>query len=345
MPGYQVPLTTVDANTTINNQKLVTTGNDIGKNYIINGGFDIWQRGASLSMGQGYCGPDRWKADFAVAALLGTWERGTFAPGQTEVPGNPKYYWRINVTSTNGSATMEPANHIEDVNTLAGEVVTLSFWARINSGTRSIAWVARQNFGTSGSAAVDTSFGTALLTTSWQKFTYTTALPSISGKTVGVDSSLRIFSYGYASPTGAYQIDYANIQLERGSNATPFSRAGGTIQGELSACQRYYERITGDPYTPMGVGQCGSTTSSRISVPMKVTKRNTPSFTSSVLSGFNIWSSSFAGLNLTNLTAVAGGKDIFILGADVASGLIAGNSTQLLAAGISSAYIEFSSEF
>jgi hypothetical protein len=273
MPGYQVPLTTVDANTTINNQKLVTTGNDIGKNYIINGGFDVWQRGNSVSIAQGYCGPDRWKADFAVAVMLGTWERQTFAPGQTDVPGNPKYYWRINVTNTNGSGTMEVNNHIEDVNTLSGETVTLSFWARINSGTRIITWIARQVFGTGGSNLVDTTIGAATLTTSWQKFTFTATLPSVAGKTVGADSSLRIFSTGYAGTPTAYQIDYSNIQLERGSSATPFSRAGGTIQGELAACQRYYEKLslirldapsTGDWYYTLNY---------------KVTKRTSPSVT------------------------------------------------------------------
>jgi hypothetical protein len=294
MPGYQVPLTTVDANTTINNQKLVTTGNDIGKNYIINGGFDVWQRGNSVSITQGYCGPDKWKADFAVAVMLGTWERGTFAPGQTDVPGNPKYYWRINVTNTNGSATMEPSNHIEDVSTLSGEAVTLSFWARINSGTRSIAWVARQNFGTSGSAAVDVTFGNAVLTTSWQKFTYTTTIPSISGKTVGADSSLRIFSYGYASPTGAYQIDYANIQLEKGSNATPFTRSGGTLAGELINCQRFYEKFNLIRFDTSGAGDWYH------SVPYKVSKRVSPAITYS-----------FAGENNTSNAATSIDTDGF----------------------------------
>jgi hypothetical protein len=36
-------------------------------------------------------------------------------------------------------------------------------------------------------------------------------------------------------------VQVAQLQLEAGSNATTFSRAGGNIQGELAACQRYYQ--------------------------------------------------------------------------------------------------------
>lgn len=259
------------------NTPSINSGGIAGQNYLINGGLDVWQRGNSVSIAQGYCGPDRWKADFAVAVCLGTWERQTFTPGQTDVPGNPKYYWRINVTNTNGSGTMEINNHIEDVNTLAGETVTLSFWARINSGTRVITWIGRQLFGTSGSGLVDTTIGAATLTTSWQKFTFTTTLPSIAGKTVGADSSLRIFSTGYVGTPTAYQIDYANIKLEKGSVATPFTRAGGTLAGELAACQRYYYRTNGTTYTPLTVGgYTQSSTDLAWWVPLPVSMRVPP---------------------------------------------------------------------
>ena len=51
------------------------------------------------------------------------------------------------------------------------------------------------------------------------------------------------------TPTGtAGDNDYfeiTGIQIEIGSVATLFTRAGGTIQGELSACSRYYQKSYG----------------------------------------------------------------------------------------------------
>jgi len=315
-----------------------------GKNYIINGGFDVWQRGTSNSINQGYSGPDRWVADFAVAVMQGTMERGTFAPGQTDVPGNPKYYWRINVTNTNGSGTMEPATHIEDVSTLSGEVVTLSFWARINSGTRTISWIARQNFGAGGSGLVDTTFGSASLTTLWQKFTFTTTIPSISGKTVGTNSSLRIFSTGYASPTGAYQIDYANIQLEKGSIATAFSRAGGTLQGELAACQRYYYRTTANTlYAVFGTGYISSSTVANFIFPLPVTMRSVPSSVEIANLEYIDHTNGVGALSSPSLSVTEISPQMGRIGFTISGGT-AGRAAFIRASNNAAAYIGFSAE-
>jgi hypothetical protein len=83
-------------------------------------------------------------------------------------------------------------------------------------------------------------FPAPALTTSWQRFTYTFTLPSISGKTIGTGSCLIFYIRNGGTASGA-NLDIWGAQLEAGSVATAFQTATGTLQGELSACQRYYE--------------------------------------------------------------------------------------------------------
>ena len=91
------------------------------------------------------------------------------------------------------------------------------------------------------------------LTSSWQKFTVTTTLPSISGKTIGSDNNdilgvnfwleaganfnTRTNSLGQQSGT----FDIAQVQIEEGSSATPFEHR--PIGMELSLCQRYCQKL------------------------------------------------------------------------------------------------------
>ena len=90
------------------------------------------------------------------------------------------------------------------------------------------------------------------LTTSWQKFTVTVSVPSISGKTLGTDGNdylgvLFWFDAGSSYATRAASLgqqsgtfDIANVQLEEGSVATPFEQRPAGL--ELQLCQRYYEQ-------------------------------------------------------------------------------------------------------
>jgi hypothetical protein len=215
-----------------------------GKNKIINGAFDNWQRGTSFSfVSSGGYTADRFLADSGGSGTVAV-TRQTFTPGQTDVP-NAVYFYQA-AYSVSGTTPAIISTRLEDVNTFAGQTATFSFYAKINTGTQTITPRYVQDFGSGGSTTVVTNMTAQTLTTSWQRFTITSTIPSVSGKTIGTSSYLRLDLLAATSGTLTYQI--ANLQLEAGSVATAFQTATGTIQGELAACQRYYVRI-GDTTT------------------------------------------------------------------------------------------------
>ena len=225
-----------DGNTTTINGVTPNSANVVGKNKIINGNFDFWQRGttASYSVSSSQYLSDRWHMRTTATANVTT-SRQSFTVGQTDVPNNPKYFYRWDITShTSGTGILE--HRIEDVSTFAGNTFTLSFWAKCNSSqTMSTAY--QQIFGTGGSATVTRTGLSCSLTTSWQKFTHTFTLPSISGKTIaGGNDYLNI---RLNMPNAVCTVDIAQVQIEAGSSATEFEHRPYTT--ELSLCYRYYE--------------------------------------------------------------------------------------------------------
>ena len=246
-------------------------------NYIINGAFDVWQRGTSVALGNGVFAADRWIG--ANSGAVGTMSRQSFTPGQTDVPGNPIYFLRWDTTT--GDNFNRIMQRVEDVNTLAGQTVTYSFYAKgTNPGAGSYVLNCYQNFGSGGSTELDTGVGTVVLTSSWQRFSYTFTVPSVSGKTIGAGSFLAI-DFRQASTdtsTTAYTMDLANVQLEAGSVATPFRRNANSLQGELAACQRYYVRYSAAAanYYIAGRGNASSTTAVVMQYPTLNEMRVTP---------------------------------------------------------------------
>lgn len=208
-----------------------------GKNKIINGDFGVWQRGTS-STASGYLA-DRFQYNAGTATSFSQ-SRQTFTPGAAPVAGyEGKFFWRGVVTTVGSETAWYLNNFIEDVQTLAGQTVTLSFWAKADT-TRNVTMGINQNFGSGGSSVVGTDFGTKSITTSWTRLSFTATMPSISGKTIGTGSFLQV--YWAITPASGMTIDIWGVQLEAGSVATPFTTATGTIQGELAACQRYYQK-------------------------------------------------------------------------------------------------------
>jgi hypothetical protein len=252
-----------------------------GKNKVINGDFNIWQRGTTGSSTDnvGTYVADRWlfSRNGTNGTGTNTISRETFTVGQTDVPNNPTYYCRWTTTTLATSQTRIDVNqYVENVSTFAGQTATLSFYIK-SSGTFGISTFVEQNFGSGGSTTVTTTTGTGNTSTSWQRFTTTIAVPSITGKTVGASNYLRIL-IRVNNPTAGATFDYSNVQIEYGSYATPFQTATGTLQGELAACQRYYERRTYNQVCYPYVGQAFISTAVLIPITYSE-KRGTPTLT------------------------------------------------------------------
>ena len=210
------------------------------KNLFINGNFQVSQRATTYSSGtdNGYLTADRWHVNNSSGTS--THSLLDFTVGQTDVPGFPQRYYRFESTIGNNNQGIH--QRVEDVRVLGGRTVTLSFWAKGTNPTAGYfvsSWI--QTFGAGGSSGVETLMDDRIvLTPNWKKYTITTVVPSISGKTIGVGSYTWVEVLRQAASdtgTGAWTADIANVQLEFGSVATPFEHR--SYGEELAACQRY----------------------------------------------------------------------------------------------------------
>jgi len=228
----------------VNGNAYPSAGALSNRNFVINGGFDVWQRGTVVSTRStsGYFGADRWRSH----ASGGTYNesRETVPLGDSTV-GRFKYFMRHTCTIGNDYNSIQ--HRIEGVGTVPEGKATLSFYAKGTnpSGGSFIAGYA-QNFGTGGSPSttnqpVEVNF---TVTASWQRFTIEFTVDSISGKTLGTNNNdyFQIFigQPGDDTSTDAWTLDITGVQLETGSVATPFEHRN--YGDELARCQRYYTK-------------------------------------------------------------------------------------------------------
>jgi hypothetical protein len=292
-----------------------------GKNVVINGAMDYNQRSAGAITTGYIC--DRW---YVISfAGTGTWQRLAIPTGSfsEQVANNA-----IRITSSSSTNDFCIGQNIEDVTTFAGQTVTLSFWARVSAGT--FGWdiaMFNQQFGVGGSATVSTFLDTAgkNVGTSWTKLTFTGTMPSVIGKTIGVNNNIQLRLDPVTTLANGSWVEITQVQLELGSAATSFTRAGGTLGGELQECQRYYVRYTSDTlYGIFASGIVTSTTSSGYILTLPTTMRATP--TSSEYSTLGI--TDLIGINqaITSLAIVATESNNNFVRLDVGSS--AGGLTQ-----------------
>lgn len=218
-----------------------------GKNKILNGDFAINQRSMTSTSSAFAFLADRWQT--VTWSGTGTWEIVNIADNSFAYQNSNK---ALRITSTSSANDHGFQQTIENVRTLAGQTVTISFWARCSSGTYNIDLVEiLQNFGVSGSQNVYTyaDVSNKTITTAWQRITFTMTVPSVNGKTIGANNYVNLRVDPTVTMPNGLWIEITHVQLESGNIATPFTTATGNPASELAACQRYYATSIPDGYT------------------------------------------------------------------------------------------------
>ena len=195
-------------------------------NRIINGAFDIWQRGTG-PIGPGTYNADRWRGDGV----------GMTSTRSTDVPNSTFLY--SNEFGYTGTDSCDIEQRIEAVNCrdLAGKTVTVSFWYKGLTGSVRLAAIFAYPSAVDNWASYTYFDGILFSTnpsTSWTYYSGSITLPS--NVTNGMNCTIQ---RGDAS-TGPATGRVTGIQLELGSVATPFERR--PIGQEIVLCERYFQK-------------------------------------------------------------------------------------------------------
>ena len=252
-----------------------------GKNFIINGNFDIWQRGTSFTI----VNNNAYTADRFHASVTGTM---TISRQTTGVPAGSQYCLRMASGFTNSVADFFQYIETANVVPLQGKTVTYSIKLRKNAANTSDAIILIQKSattdagsGASWSTISSTTVANALLPTGTGVGDWYTASLTLTIPNDGTANSLRVYASTVAQIANTAYLELAQSQVELGSVATTFSRAGGTIQGELAACQRYFYVMADGNQQSITNGFYSSTTDCRGNLRYAVTMRSTPTLASS----------------------------------------------------------------
>jgi hypothetical protein len=245
------------------------------RNVLINGGFDVWQRGTSftgIANTTSYTA-DRWCIFRSVVA-------GYSLSQQAMVPSELSgfnYCARYQRTAGNtdlGVLYMGRTFESITVKALAGKTVTLSFYVRKGANFSGSTLETAVDFGT----GTDLGFTTqptspssttvsTTLTASWQYVTSTISVPTTA------TAARILFFYTPTGTAGANDyFEITGVQLEVGPQATPFEQR--PIGVELSLCQRYFFKFISAGISYLSFQYAG--TQYRLTLPHPVQMRVAP---------------------------------------------------------------------
>jgi hypothetical protein len=276
----------------------------VNKNYLINGGFAVAQRGTSFTSTSGANNDDAYTLDRWYILSDGN-DVIDVTQDTTTVPTNGEFAIALDVETTNKKFGIATIIENKDVIGLVGNTVTFSFKAKVSATTKLdnvkaaiVAWSGTADTVTSdiisawggegsnptliANATYENTPANLNLTTSYATYSVTAPVDTASTQ------NLILFIWSDVTDTTAGDFLYiAESKLELGLTATAFQYAGGTFQGELADCQRYYWNLVTGNDLMFGTGSYYNGAFAQGFIPFPVTMRVAPTLI--VASGANYY--------------------------------------------------------
>ena len=255
------------ADTTRQQQEILGIGR---RNIVMNGGFDVWQRGTSVTKSSNSYNnftADRWSAYFA----------GTYTQQQTTLPNGDYVNYFRGVLGTTGSNRININHFIENGNSImSGKYVTVSFWLACDRPGSQVNIKLQTTSGTSFTSY--TLIANKYITTErdWKKYEITFHCSNDLGNNSARPHGLLEFDGADADWPNGSTFEIAQVQIEVGRASTPFEyRSYGE---ELALCQRYFEKLAtnGENDANRYNGIAWATNNMNVFIPFQVAKRVAP---------------------------------------------------------------------
>lgn len=224
----------------------------IGEDLVINGNFDVWQRGTTFTPNDDTYTADRWNCLQEANAAT------TFSQDSSNVPtSGSKYSMKIANVTANMQNGLVYFLEGKDAAQLINQNVSLSFYAKTQSLQISnircaiLSWTSTEDVITSDVVGTWAQNGTnptwatnwtmentpsnLALTNSWQKFT----IENVAIDTAGMKNVAIVFWVDDGTITSGDTWWLSQVQMNVGIKALP--QVPTTYQQELAKCERYYE--------------------------------------------------------------------------------------------------------
>ena len=327
-----------------------------GGGYIINGDFQVWQRGTSfVNPGNGAFVADRWKrggsGNYPTTHSISKMQ--IEQENIKEFTNFLRATFSENITLTD--TTFYEVIQLIEAGTLKlcnlGKKLTVSFQARSSIANKKIGVLVSQTYGSGGSPAETAGSSFIQLTNEWEKFSITIDTITLEGKVFGsTDPYLMIrFFYcwgasyislfdGNTQNYGAGTVDIANVKIESDDKSTPFIPE--KYQEESNECKRFTQKLSGTSYTYFGIGQAINNTTANIFVKL-TTMRTNPSL---IYGGNMCLYDGGSLIPVTNIVINQSNKDGVSLTVSVASGLTTNRPYFLMSNADANAYLLFDAE-